>query len=559
MIFVLLLVCTIVGGGMKTASTGGFPDIYVDPEITNTAKGSDFTIDIDIDNVTWANTNYWGVFGWEFRMNFSASLIEVVPPLIEGPWLKSAMGGEKTLFQTSIDNAKGEVIATNFLKEYPDEGAVGNGTLASITFHTLAEGTCPLHFYMTALRYYDWDLGDLYEIPHNITDGSVTVAPGHDVAVVSITAPSKARVNGNVPINVTVQNEGSFTENGNVTLYYNTTEIGTQTFTNLASGASTNASFTWNTAGRTPGPYILNATVTMLVENDTTDNSDTKPLILVEHDIGVTDIDAPIKATIESTIPVNVTVENLGGFTEAFNLTITYWNTTFPEALIGFNDTAQLPVGNSSIISFSWNTSGSTPGKYNITATATILSGTDDDPTDNSKIKLITLQQFHRIEVVSIIAEAVAVNSTVPIKVEVENEGSYVEEVNVTLYYTPVNVTVFIDSQNVTMAPLTSTTVTLTWDTTGVGIGSYVITANATIQTPGGVFHDFLEDTVSTMIACDVNGDNKVDVSDLSDFMEAYGSERVDPNWNPRCNFNWDNKIDGSDLFSLGKNYGQTI
>lgn len=53
----------------------------------------------------------------------------------------------------------------------------------------------------------------------------------------------------------------------------------------------------------------------------------------------------------------------------------------------------------------------------------------------------------------------------------------------------------------------------------------------------------------------DVNGDQTVNASDLSDFSEAYGSEPADPN----CDFNRDNKVDASDLFDLSKNYGKSI
>jgi len=55
----------------------------------------------------------------------------------------------------------------------------------------------------------------------------------------------------------------------------------------------------------------------------------------------------------------------------------------------------------------------------------------------------------------------------------------------------------------------------------------------------------------------DVNGDGKIDASDLSDFSEAYGATFGIPNWNPSCDFNTDNKVEVSDLINLGKNYGE--
>ncbi len=59
-------------------------------------------------------------------------------------------------------------------------------------------------------------------------------------------------------------------------------------------------------------------------------------------------------------------------------------------------------------------------------------------------------------------------------------------------------------------------------------------------------------------IAGDVNGDGRIDFSDLGWMDDAYGSEPGDPHWNPTCNFNVDYKIDVLDLFDLGRNYGKT-
>ena len=61
-----------------------------------------------------------------------------------------------------------------------------------------------------------------------------------------------------------------------------------------------------------------------------------------------------------------------------------------------------------------------------------------------------------------------------------------------------------------------------------------------------------------TPIPSDVNGDGKVDASDLVDLSEAYGFKLVDDNWNYRCDFNLDGKVDALDLFDLSKNYGKT-
>ena len=73
-------------------------------------------------------------------------------------------------------------------------------------------------------------------------------------------------------INVTVENQGIFTETFNVTLYANTTSIASQNVT-LTSINSTTITFTWNTSGFTYA-YILSVNASVL-DNETklTDNT----------------------------------------------------------------------------------------------------------------------------------------------------------------------------------------------------------------------------------------------------------------------------------------------
>jgi len=56
----------------------------------------------------------------------------------------------------------------------------------------------------------------------------------------------------------------------------------------------------------------------------------------------------------------------------------------------------------------------------------------------------------------------------------------------------------------------------------------------------------------------DINGDGKVNLSDLVLFAKAYGSKPGDPNWNPAADINGHGKVDLSDLVTLAQHYGQT-
>jgi hypothetical protein len=74
-------------------------------------------------------------------------------------------------------------------------------------------------------------------------------------------------------INVTVENQGDYTETFNVTLHANTTVIETKQIT-LANGASTTLTFTWNTTGFVKGNYTIWAYAWPVPgETDTDDNT----------------------------------------------------------------------------------------------------------------------------------------------------------------------------------------------------------------------------------------------------------------------------------------------
>jgi hypothetical protein len=103
-----------------------------------------------------------------------------------------------------------------------------------------------------------------------------------DIAVTNIVG-SKAVVGQNysIFINVTVENQGEYTETFNVTVYANTTSIATQTIT-LTSANSTTITFTWNTTGFAKGNYTISAYAwPVLNETDPTDNTFNDGTVLV--------------------------------------------------------------------------------------------------------------------------------------------------------------------------------------------------------------------------------------------------------------------------------------
>jgi outer membrane protein assembly factor BamB/PKD repeat protein len=104
------------------------------------------------------------------------------------------------------------------------------------------------------------------------TNRAITEA--YDTATTNVT-PLKTIVGQgySVHINVTVANQGEFTETFNVKVYANTTVI-SQTEVTLTSGNSTTITFTWNTIGFAKGNYTISAFAwPVLGETRTADNT----------------------------------------------------------------------------------------------------------------------------------------------------------------------------------------------------------------------------------------------------------------------------------------------
>jgi len=110
------------------------------------------------------------------------------------------------------------------------------------------------------------DEGEAYWDNFNIHQGR------HDIAVIDAISHRTIVCQGfDVHINVTVENQGDFTESFNVTAYANTTIIHTQNVT-LTSGNSTIITFVWSPDLK--GVYNINATAsTVQGESETTDNT----------------------------------------------------------------------------------------------------------------------------------------------------------------------------------------------------------------------------------------------------------------------------------------------
>jgi len=144
------------------------------------------------------------------------------------------------------------------------------------------------------------------------------------------------------------------------------------------------------------------------------------------------------------------------------------------------------------------------------------------------------------------------------ITVAAANPGGYFETFNVTLY---ANTTIYVTSQNVTLSSGGFANVTFTWNTTGFAYGSYNISAYAW-PVPGETNlanNNCTGGVVKVSIVGDINGDFKVNLSDLTLLAKAYNTKPGNPKWNPNADFKNEGMVGLDDLTLMARHYNTGI
>jgi hypothetical protein len=349
----------------KDAYAASSTTISVSPSTITASVGQNFTVNVTVSNV-------YDLYGWQFRLNWTAGLIEVVK-VTEGPFLR--LGGS-TYFYWDVNATAGRMVADcTLLGNVP--GVSGSGTLATITFNVKGVGQSPLTL---------WDVVLLNSFEQSIlcqvVSGYGYFKAAHDVAVTAVNVSPLTVVPGDIVyINVTVQNKGAYTEIFNVTVYANSAVVGVQTIS-LDATVSAMLHFSWNTSGMGKGDYTISASASAVPgEVNTADNSfvAAEPVTILTpgHDVAVVGV-FPSKTVVCEGYPMNITVKakNYGTYNEVFNVTV-YANKT---AI--WTREISLTSGASAFLTFTWNTVGFVKGNYTMLAYAWPVQG-EIDITDN--------------------------------------------------------------------------------------------------------------------------------------------------------------------------------
>jgi len=146
--------------------------------------------------------------------------------------------------------------------------------------------------------------------------------------------------------------------------------------------------------------------------------------------------------------------------------------------------------------------------------------------------------------------------NTLTITVTVANLGRSIENTMVRLYANQTE----IGYEWVFLLTGETYLIEFPWDTSGWTKGPYAIRAVADAvlgesesARQNNICHD---GTIIVTFTGDVEGDLKVDDTDLFSLSKAFASNSQEPNWNLYCDFNNDGTIDALDLQLLARNFG---
>jgi len=245
--------------------------MYVEPQISTVEIFTTFKINISVSQVV-------DLAAWEFKLYYLNEYLNTTQ-IQEGPFLKTA--GQTSFFvkhfTDNYNSTHGMIWAFCTLLGQ-GSGVSGNGTLAIISFKAKLDGITTIHLAETDML--DSKMPPNH-IAHTTADGTVKIL-GHDIAITHVT-PLKTIIGQSytMHINITVENQGGYTETFNMTLYANTTAIN-QTEITLTNSTSTTITLTWNTTGIAKGNYTIWAYAWPVPgETDTADNTFTDGWILV--------------------------------------------------------------------------------------------------------------------------------------------------------------------------------------------------------------------------------------------------------------------------------------
>jgi len=299
----------------------------------------------------------------------------------------SAVVGTKVEIEAVLKN-EGRQTATFTVSFYNDTTLIKNQTVEDLapsatTSRTVLWDTTSVATGLHTLKVKVPQLeGELVVTDNELARGISLVPTVRNIAITSVTANPTTVIRGKtVKINVTIQNQGNVDENVTISLSYDTTPLETQNGIILPAGESKTINFTWNTpANIALKTYTIKADVPLIEGENPDDNTKTTQVTIAIHDITVVSVTpSKTEVVVGESLNVTVVVKNQGNFTEpSFSVTAKYGDNTIGTP-INVNNLAKEQT---KTVTFTWNTTGVSPGTYKIKASASTVPD-EDDTTNN--------------------------------------------------------------------------------------------------------------------------------------------------------------------------------
>jgi len=158
----------------------------------------------------------------------------------------------------------------------------------------------------------------------------------------------------------------------------------------------------------------------------------------------------------------------------------------------------------------------------------------------------------------TVVGQGYCMNITVIVKNELDLDLPLPSSITAYANTTP------IETKSVTLAQLSSTSITFTWNTAGFAMGNYTIWAYAT-PVPGEIQtadNTLANGSILVTIPGDVDGDLEdghydVDLFDAVRLLACYGAKEGDSNFDPNCDIDSDGQVFLFDAVILLSRYGQ--
>jgi len=355
---------------INQSAASAIPKVFVAPPETKDPSigvGSTFTIKVNVSDID-------DLWGWEVNMTFNPLYVNVTQ-VIRGPFLSSGSPAVWMFNPTNnLNNTAGWVnFAELIMPPYLGKtGATGDGELASVTFQVKAVGGTLLRFVKTILNTVKYE-NKVPIDPHTREDGIFDNRIENAEPIASFVASP-------LPANVSdiVEFDASASHDPDAWLVSYQWDYGDGTTEIYMREHLRNVNLTAETTHiyTRAGTYTVTLTVT---DNDGATSTATDSVSINGHDVAVTMVKASHIAVMQGTqVTVDVTVANLGTYSETFNVTA-YYN----ETRLGLQELTDMLPQTETPLTFTWNTTGVDLGKYVVKANATIVG--EEYDTDNNE------------------------------------------------------------------------------------------------------------------------------------------------------------------------------